>query len=85
MLIYLMNVVDWVCTLSLLRTGRFYEANPLMQSYIGSPTFGFVIKVLFPAAAQNSDGSAEGEAAAFISLVIRPAMTPRMIPASYCL
>lgn len=51
MLIYLMNVVDWVCTLSLLRTGRFYEANPLMQSYIGNLPLGFILKCLFPAAA----------------------------------
>lgn len=29
--LYGLNLVDWLCTASLLTTGRFYEANPLMS------------------------------------------------------
>lgn len=50
-LIYLLNVSDWVCTVALLHTGLFYEANPLAQQFIGSIPLGLLIKCVLPAAA----------------------------------
>ena len=49
MLVYSMNVADWICTVVLLHSGRFYEANPLMQQIIDSLPQGFLFKCLFPA------------------------------------
>ena len=49
-LIYLLNIVDWFCTVVLLRTERFFEANPLMRRFIGSDLNGFLLKCVFPAA-----------------------------------
>ncbi len=47
-LIYALNVVDWVCTLILLLSGRFYEANPISQLFIGDIYAGFLIKCALP-------------------------------------
>lgn len=47
-LVYLLNVVDWVCTVALLSTGLFYEANPFARTFISDITFGFVIKCVVP-------------------------------------
>ena len=49
-LIYLLNVTDWICTVILLRTGDFYEANPLMSPIIGSIAAGILVKCILPAA-----------------------------------
>lgn len=48
MLLFLLNVSDWICTLSLLSTGHFAEANPLMQGVVNSLPLGFAVKVLLP-------------------------------------
>ena len=48
-LIYSLNVVDWICTITLLNTGDFYEANPLMNPIIGSLPLGFFVKCILPA------------------------------------
>lgn len=47
-LVYSLNVIDWVCTLLLLSTGAFYEANPIARSFIGSISFGFAVKCIVP-------------------------------------
>ena len=30
-LLYLLNLIDWICTEVLIGSGRFTEANPIMQ------------------------------------------------------
>ncbi|MBQ4129085.1 MAG: hypothetical protein IJD68_04865 [Ruminococcus sp.] len=47
-LVYLLNVIDWVCTVLLLSTGLFYEANPIARTFIGSLSLGFLIKCILP-------------------------------------
>ena len=42
-------MVDWICTVTLLNTGDFYEANPLMSPIIGDLPLGFLVKCVFPA------------------------------------
>ena len=48
-LIYLLNLADWLCTAVLLHTGGFFEANPLMNVFIGEPAAAAVLKGLLPA------------------------------------
>ena len=50
-ILYLMNITDWICTVALIGTGCFYEANPLMRQVADSIPLGFVVKALVPAAA----------------------------------
>ena len=45
---YSLNIIDWICTLFLLSTGGFYEANPIARMFIGSLSLGFLIKCAFP-------------------------------------
>ncbi|MBQ6154170.1 MAG: hypothetical protein IJJ15_10535 [Ruminococcus sp.] len=45
---YSLNIIDWVCTLFLLSSGGFYEANPVARLFIGSITLGFLIKCALP-------------------------------------
>ena len=47
---YALNITDWICTIILLRTGGFFEANPLMRPLIGKPLPGLIVKGLLPAA-----------------------------------
>ena len=49
-LLFMLDLSDWVCTLALVSTGLFREANPLMRGVIGSPLLGFSVKVALPAA-----------------------------------
>ncbi|MBQ9247620.1 MAG: hypothetical protein IJ171_03430 [Ruminococcus sp.] len=42
-------MVDWICTVTLLRNDGFYEANPLMQSVVADITLGFLVKCILPA------------------------------------
>ena len=49
-LLHSMNTVDWICTVVLLGTGGFYEANPLSALFIGDVSAGFVIKCILPTA-----------------------------------
>lgn len=46
--VYILNVLDWVCTVLLLKTGLFFEANPLARAFIGSLSLGFLIKCVAP-------------------------------------
>ena len=48
-MIYAMNIADWICTVVLLRTDLFIEANPLMRPMIDSIPAGFLVKCLLPA------------------------------------
>ena len=48
-LLYALNVADWLCTLILLRTGGFYEANPLMRPFADSLPQSFLLKCAAPA------------------------------------
>ncbi len=47
-LVYTLNVIDWVCTVLLLSTGLFYEANPIARTFIDSLSLGFLIKCIVP-------------------------------------
>lgn len=47
-IVYILNVVDWVCTVALLSTGLFYEANPIARTFINSVMLGFLIKCILP-------------------------------------
>ena len=47
-LLFMLDVSDWVCTLSLIATGVFEEANPLMKQVIAMPALGFLVKVALP-------------------------------------
>ncbi len=47
-LTYSLNIIDWICTLILLATGSFYEANPIARTFIGSITLGFLAKCALP-------------------------------------
>lgn len=46
--LYLFNLLDILFTLRLLSTGYFYEANPIMATFIDSPTHLLLIKILLP-------------------------------------
>ncbi len=46
--VYILNVLDWIFTLLLLKTGMFYEANPIARTFIGSFFLSFVIKCIIP-------------------------------------
>ena len=50
-LLYMMDAGDWICTVVLLRSGRFAEANPLARGFISSLPWGFVLKAAVPMAA----------------------------------
>ncbi len=47
-LLFMLNMSDWVCTLALVSTGVFEEANPLMKNVISMPMLGFLVKVALP-------------------------------------
>ena len=47
-LLFILNFSDWICTLSLLSTGYFEEANPLMKTVIANPLAGFIVKAAMP-------------------------------------
>lgn len=49
-LLYILNIIDWICTVILLSSGGFYEANPLMRPIVTSVPIGFLIKGVLPAA-----------------------------------
>ena len=46
--IYFLNLVDWFCTLALLASGKFYEANPIMQPVLGNFWATLLIKGILP-------------------------------------
>lgn len=46
--VYFLNVVDFICTIALLSTGFFYEANPIARTFIQSSLLGVLIKCAIP-------------------------------------
>lgn len=46
--LYLLNISDWFCTLALLNSGYFAEANPFMSGVITNLPMSFAIKCLIP-------------------------------------
>ncbi len=48
--LYFLNLIDWLCTESLLLTGRFYEANPIMSGVITGFWQTLLIKGVLPLA-----------------------------------
>lgn len=46
--IYLLNITDIIFTLTLLRTGKFIEANGIMRQVIGNEILSIGIKALVP-------------------------------------
>lgn len=47
-LLFMLNLSDWLCTLALISTGYFAEANPLMRNVVESPFLGFLVKFALP-------------------------------------
>ncbi len=47
-LIYILNLVDWLCTEVLIASGRFFEANPIMQPVLNNFTSALLIKGILP-------------------------------------
>ena len=47
-LLFMLDLSDWICTLALLSTGLFKEANPLMRNVIENTLLGFLVKVALP-------------------------------------
>lgn len=47
-LLYGLNLVDWLCTEALLKTGLFYEANPLMSGVLPHFMPTLLLKGLLP-------------------------------------
>ena len=48
--LYALNLCDWLCTSVLLRTGRFFEANPVMSPVMRGFLPALLIKGLLPLA-----------------------------------
>lgn len=48
--LYFLNLVDWLCTEALLASGRFFEANPLMQGVLTNFWQTIFIKGVLPLA-----------------------------------
>ena len=46
--LYFLNLADWFCTQALLASGRFYEANPIMQPVLGNFVAALLIKGILP-------------------------------------
>ena len=46
--LYFLNLVDWFCTQALLASGKFYEANPIMQPVLGNFWAALLIKGILP-------------------------------------
>lgn len=46
--VYLLNVLDWICTVILLSSGAFYEANPIAGTFINNLSLGLLIKCIVP-------------------------------------
>lgn len=48
LMLYLLNVSDWICTEVLISSGRFYEANPIMQPVVDSFWLTLLVKGILP-------------------------------------
>lgn len=50
LMLYLLNISDWLCTEALLASGRFFEVNPIMQSVIDDFWLTLLVKGILPLA-----------------------------------
>lgn len=50
LMLYLLNVSDWLCTEALISSGRFYEANPIMQPVVDNFWLTLFVKGILPLA-----------------------------------
>jgi len=48
-IIYILNVIDIVFTIALIKSGWFTEANGFMQSLVQSTLMSYVVKITIPA------------------------------------
>ncbi len=48
--LYFLNLIDWLCTEALLASGRFFEANPIMQPVLDNFWHTVLIKGVLPLA-----------------------------------
>ncbi len=48
LVLYLLNIIDWVCTEALISSGQFYEANPIMQPVFQSFWLTLAVKGVLP-------------------------------------
>lgn len=48
--LYFLNIVDWVCTEALIASGKFYEANPVMQPILNGFWPTVIVKGVLPLA-----------------------------------
>ena len=48
-IIYILNVIDIVFTIALIKSGWFAEANGFMQSLVQSTLMSYVVKITIPA------------------------------------
>ena len=48
-IIYILNVIDIVFTIALIKSGWFAEANGFMQSLVQSAVMSYVVKITIPA------------------------------------
>ena len=48
--LYFLNLIDWLCTETLLASGKFYEANPVMQPVLTGFWQTILIKGVLPLA-----------------------------------
>ena len=48
--LYLLNIVDWFCTQTLIDSGYFQELNPIMRAIMQYPIVGFFVKCVLPLA-----------------------------------
>ncbi len=46
--LYFLNIIDWICTEVLIGSGRFYEANPIMQPVLQNFWMTLLIKGILP-------------------------------------
>lgn len=48
--LYFLNLSDWICTEVLIGSGKFYEANPVMQPILSDFWLTILVKGLLPLA-----------------------------------
>ncbi len=48
--LYFLNLIDWICTEALLFSGKFFEANPIMQPVLENFWSTILIKGILPLA-----------------------------------
>lgn len=46
--LYFLNIIDWLCTEALISSGKFYEANPIMQPVLENFWLTILVKGVLP-------------------------------------